>query len=482
MNRRCFLKSLLVSGVASQIAHRQLWARDQKDQKPNVILILIDDMGWRDTGFAGNRFIQTPNIDKLAGRGTIFSQAYAAAPNCAPTRACLLTGQYPPRHGVYTVVDERHAPGSPHHKILAATSKAELKTESITIAEVLKSAGYKTGMVGMWNLGRGRRGPYVPTSQGFDSFSEPKDLGFERNAWFNEKGEYLTDKMTAAGINFIRRSTKSPFFLYLAYHAIHEPFDPKPKLLAACKTRAGASDNDPAYAATVEALDQNIGRLLASLEKLGLDRSTHIIFTSDNGATRQYTAPLRGGKGTLYEGGLRVPAFITGPVVRANQKSQEPISSIDFFPTILNLTHTTPPRGLQLDGVSLAGLLSGKEKSLARRTLFWHFPCYIGPATPASAIRVGSYKLIEFFETGQVELYNLADDPGETKNLAKSDPARTRELLARLRKIQAETKAPIPGKPNPNYDPNASRPRGQNRRNKGSRQHRDKRSKRGTKQ
>jgi len=466
MNRRGFLKSLFASGVASQLAPLQLWAKDRKNRKPNIILILIDDMGWRDTGFSGNRFVKTPHLDKLAGRGTIFTQAYAAAPNCAPTRACLLTGQYTPRHGVYTVVDERHAPGAPHHKILAAPSKAELPAESITIAEVLKSVGYKTGMVGMWNLGRGRRGPHVPTSQGFDFFIEPKGLGFERNAWFNEEGEYLTDEMTTAGIDFIDRSAKSPFFLYLAYHAVHGPFNPKPKLLEACRKRARAEDNDPAYAATIEALDQNIGRIVAVLKRLGLSQDTHIMFTSDNGGTRKYAAPLRGGKGTLYEGGLRVPAFITGPGVRSNRKSGVPISSIDFFPTIMDFTGIAPPGGLKLDGVSLAGLLSGKTSALSRKTLFWHFPCYIGPGAPASAIRVGRYKLIEFFESGQVELYDLTDDPSETRNLAKSKPAVTRGMLAQLRRIQTRTGAPRPGEPNPNYDPEAQRPKGQNRRGK----------------
>jgi len=464
MNRRSFLKSVLAAGAASQLAPGQLWARNPDKRKPNVILILIDDMGWRDTGFAGSRFIRTPNLDKLAGQGTIFTQAYAAAPNCAPTRACLMTGQYTPRHGVYTVVDERHAAGAPHHKILASNSRAELKTEAVTIAELLKSAGYRTGMVGMWNLGRGRRGPFVPTSQGFDYFIEPKRLGFDKDAYSNEDQEYLTDKMTDAGVDFIRKSAKSPFFLYMAYHAIHEPFDPKPELLAACTARAGASRNDPSYAATVEALDQNIGRLSAALKKLGLSDSTNIIFTSDNGATRRYTAPLRGGKGTLYEGGLRVPAFIFGPGVRANQKSKVPISTIDFFPTILDLIGAEPPSNITLDGASLADLLSGKTDSLPRRMLFWHFPCYVGPAAPASAIRVGDYKLIEFFETGAVELYDLAADPGETKNLAKSEPSKSRALLTKLRKIQVDTKAAIPNKPNPNYDPKASRPRGRNRR------------------
>lgn len=417
-------------------------------EQPNLVTILIDDMGWHDTGFSGNKKVNTPNLDRLAKSGIIFTQAYAAAPNCAPTRACLMTGQYTPRHEVYTVVDERHSPGQPHHKIMAAASKPELDSGATTIAEMLKESGYATGMVGMWNLGRGRKGPRVPTGQGFDSYIQPKDLGFERDEYFNAKGEYLTDKLTDSAIEFVRQR-KRPFFLYVAYHAVHSPFKPKPELL---KKNGGDE-----YLATIEALDQNIERLVKALPD-----DTVIIFTSDNGGTRRYVKPLRGGKGTLYEGGLRVPAFACGIGIKSNQTSRVPISTIDLFPTLLELAGVTG--GRDIDGLSLVPLWNGK--TLNRDKIFWHFPCYIGQGKPSSAMRKGNFKLIEFFETGTVELYDLSADPEEQNNLAASKQKLSAELYADLKAWQKDLKAPCPSEPNPNYDPTAVRKKGRNQRGK----------------
>jgi len=428
-------------------------------ERPNFVLIMVDDLGWRDLGYTGNEVIQTPNMDALARSGAVFTRAYAAAPNCAPTRACLMTGQYPPRHGVYTVVDERHAPGSPQHKIIAATSQAELATEHFTLAEALRRHGYATGMVGMWNLGRGRRGPRTPTGQGFDSYIQPKDLGFERDAYFNHKGEYLTDRLTDAGLAFINAQRGKPFCLYLAYHAVHSPFEPKPDLLKKYKGKC----DDPAYAATVEALDQSVGRVVKALDAAGVSEKTYIIFTSDNGGTRRYVAPLRGGKGTLYEGGLRVPAFICGPGIAPKCGYPDPISTIDFYPTLLELAGLPKPERQRLDGVSLAPLVLGKAKRLAPRRLFWHFPCYVGPGKPSSALLSGKYKLIEFFETGSVQLYDLSVDEGESRDLSMDQPQRADKLHQELRKMQKAMNAPRPMQANPNYDPGkvAKKDRGQ---------------------
>lgn len=417
--------------------------------RPNLVVILIDDMGWCDTGFAGNTEINTPHLDRLAKNGIIFQQAYAAAPNCAPTRACLMTGQYTPRHEVYTVVDERHSPGQPHHKIIAASSKPELDSNATTIAERLREAGYATGMVGMWNLGRGRKGPRVPTGQGFNSYVQPKDLGFEKDAYFSADGEYLTDRLTDAAIGFVEGSGK-PFFLYVAYHAIHSPFDPKPDLLE--------KNHGNEYAATIEALDQNIGRLANALPE-----NTVLFFSSDNGGTRRYVEPLRGGKGTLYEGGLRVPAFATGPGITAGQTTQEPVYTIDLFPTLLELACTD--ESPETDGASLVPLWNGGL--LDRKKLFWHFPCYIGQGGPSSAMRKGNFKLIEFFETGSVELYDLSTDPEERNNLAESNKALTAELYTELTAWQTEVGAPRPTEPNPEYDPSADRKKGRDLRGKG---------------
>ena len=424
----------------------------------------MDDIGWRDVGFMGNRFVETPHIDRIAKSGLVFTQAYASAPNCAPTRACLMSGQYTPRHGIYTVVDPRQPPGSPWHKLQAAESKSELDTNIVTIAEALQGGGYATAFFGMWNLGRGRTGPVTPGGQGFQKVVFPENLGFAKDAYFNDNGEYLSDRLTDEVLKFIEQNRKQPFFAYLPDHAIHAPFNPKPDLLAKYKRKAAANNDrrdDPACAATIEAVDQNVGRIMEHLEQLNLSDNTVVIFTSDNGGTQQYTPPLRGGKGELYEGGIRVPLVVTGPAVKMlGSKCDAPVSSVDFHPTLLELAGIKPPEGQALDGVSLVPLFHGAS-TLDRKRLFWHFPCYVGRASPSSAIREGDFKLIEFFEEGgRVELFNLKNDPNEEKNLADLMPDKAAALAKTLRAWQKETNALLPPGPNPNYDPKAERPRG----------------------
>jgi arylsulfatase A-like enzyme len=424
--------------------------------KPNFILILADDMGWNDAGFSGGEFMHTPNLDRMAKEGMVFEEACASAPNCAPTRACLLTGRYPSRHGVYTVVDERHAPGSPHHRILAAASRDSLPTEALTLAEALKPAGYATGMFGMWNLGRGRSGPTTPAGQGFDVFTEPKRLGFEKDAYRDAAGRYSPDVLTDAALKWMESVKDRPFFLYLPFHDVHAPHDPKPELLAK-DARIGVTD--PAHAATVEAMDANVGRLLAALDRSGVAQRTYIIFTSDNGGTRRYVAPLRGGKGTLYQGGIRVPAAIRGPGIKPGSASRVTMLSMDWYPTVMELAEIRISHAAEPDGRSLVPVLSGRAAKL-ERDVFWHFPCYTGGGGPCSAIRSGEWKLIEFFESGTSALYQLTADPGEMHDRSPSEPARAAELLARLHAWQAATGAPRPTQPNPAYDPNSVKQRG----------------------
>lgn len=437
-------------------------ARAAPPEHPNFVIILADDMGWNDARFCGNTNVDTPHLDALAKSGAVFTQACASAPTCAPTRASLLTGQYTPRHGVYNVVDPRHAPGMPHHKILATETRADLTDGTITLAEALRPAGYTSALFGMWNLGRGRNGPGSPTGQGFDLFVEPTDLGFAKDAYCRDDGVYTSDALTDTALDWIKREEDRPFFLYLAFHDVHGPFDPKPELLDKYRRRPGVVD--PELAATVEAMDANVGRLLAGLEKLGLSDRTYVIFTSDNGGVRQTVAPLRGGKGTLYQGGLRVPVIVSGPGIAAGQKLETPILSMDFFPTVLEWAgvHTD---AAAIDGKSLVPLLNGKEKSIAR-DLFWHFPVYSGPTTPCSAIRSGDWKLLEFFESGQTELYDLSRDPVESKNLVASEPERAKELRGKLHAWQNSLAAPCPSSPNPAYDSSApARGGGKARRN-----------------
>ena len=422
-------------------------------------------MGWNDMGFSGNKIIETPRTDEMARKGMIFTNAYASAPNCAPTRACLMSGQYPPRHGVYTVVDERHSPGLPHHRIISSKSKSDLATESVTIAEAMKAGGYATGMFGMWNLGRGKSGPTTPTGQGFDVFREPKSLGFEKDRYFNERGEYLTDSLTTLGIAWMKEHKEKPFFLYMAYHAVHSPFEPKPELVE--KYRGKGAPN-PDYAATVEVVDTNVGRIVDAISEYGLSDNTVVVFHSDNGGTRQYIAPLAGGKGTLYEGGLRVPTAIWGPGIVAGETA-EPMLSMDLYPTMLEMAGIPRSAGHRLDGVSLAPLLTGREDKLDRDSVFWHFPCYIGGGGPSSAMRQGDWKIIEFFENDRHEVYNLDDDPGETRDLAMSETAKAVQLLTDLHAWQESTGAPRPTAPNPAYDPDAPVKRARDERGKSGR-------------
>lgn len=475
---RCRRFIPLVMLVIGQIVSATTWAADAA-RPPNFVVILMDDMGWRDVGFMGNSFVETPHIDALARRGLIFTQAYASAPNCAPTRACLLSGQYTPRHGIYTVVDPRQPVGSAWHKLTAAESKSELDTNIVTIAEALRggaspqlrtesrsdsATSYATAFFGMWNLGRGRSGPVTPGGQGFQKVVFPETIKFGKDEYFDDDGNSLSDRLTDEVLSFVNENRERPFFVYLADHAVHAPYNPKKELLKKYEAKTvknGDRRDDPAYAATIEAVDQNVGRIVETLAKLKLNDKTYVIFTSDNGGTDRYTAPLNGGKGQLLEGGIRVPLAITGPgIKKPGSKSEVPVASIDLYPTLLELAGLPAPSGQVQDGVSMVPLLKG-EQTLKRERLFWHFPCYVGKSTPASALREGDFKLIEYFENGgSHELYNLKTDPGEARNLAKSMPDKGAAMLNTLHEWQSETGALKPSGPNPNYEPKADRPRG----------------------
>jgi len=432
---------------------------------PNVILVLTDDLGWRDLGITGNRFIETPHLDRLARRGVHFTRAYANAPNCSPTRACLMSGQYPPRHGVYTVVDPNQKPGGAWQRLIPARNAPELSSQSVTLAEALRNGGYQTGFFGMWNIGRGRSGPVSPGGQGFGKSVFPDTLGFAKDAYQNARGEFLSDRLTDEVLAFIEKNRESPFFVYFADHAVHAPFQPRADLLQKYTTKreqTGERGQTAEYAATVEAVDQNIGRLVEKLGQLGLTEETLVVFTSDNGGTGSSSAPLRGNKGQLYEGGIRVPLLMAGAGVQSpGREVAESVLSIDLYPTLLELAGLPPPEGQPLDGRSLTPLLAGGTE-WPSRDLFWHFPCYAGRGAPSGVIQAGRYKLLEFFESpDRPELYDLEADPGEQRNLAGQDPRRTEELRARLQAWREQTGALMPTK-NPDFDPSARRQRGEN--------------------
>lgn len=454
-----------------------VWSNNQ--DKTNFIFILIDDMGWRDVGFMGNDFIDTPHIDRIASEGIFFTDAYTNAPNCAPTRACILTGQYMPRHGVYTVGESKR--GDSRNKLIPIENKQFLPKDSVTVASALKKAGYTSACVGMWNLGRSREPENMPLARGFDYAIEPKRLGFRnqlqgssnRNSGgpaldYFEGDEYVTDRLTDEGIAFMKRSGDKPFFLYQAYHAVHRPYHAKPELINKYRKKSpDASQYTIDYAATVDALDHNIGRLFDALEALGKLDNTVIFFISDNGGDMGQgngsNAPLKGGKGQLYEGGIRVPLAIWYPkLIKAGGVSDVPIMSFDFYPTMLEMAGVPAPNNHILDGESLMPLLSAKG-SIKRDTLFWHFPCYLGRTAPVGAVRHGDFKLIEYFEDGRLELFNLKDDIGETDNLVEEMPQNAAELRKLMVNWRNEIKAPVPTELNPDYDPAATRNRGGNR-------------------
>jgi arylsulfatase A-like enzyme len=423
------------------------------------VFIFIDDLGWRDLGCFGSRYYETPNIDKLAGEGMVFTSAYSNAPNCAPTRACLMSGQYTPRHGVYTV-------GSPERgktrlrKLIPIPNKTNLDSKIVTIPEALKSAGYTSACIGKWHLGD--KEPFRPEDRGFD-------VVFRRNrrSHFMANGEYLTDRLTNEASEFIEQNRDRPFFLYLAHHTVHTPIQAKKDIIEKYKKKKPSGEhNNPTYAAMIESMDQSVGTVCDKLDELGLRDNTVVFFFSDNGGYANATsmAPLRGSKGMLYEGGIRVPMIARWPgKIKARSACDVPVIGIDFYPTFLKMAGAPKPLGHLLDGESIMPLLKGAS-NLKRKAIFWHFPAYLEPynkkqgpwrTTPAGAVRQGDWKLIEFFEDGKIELYNLKNDISETNDLAKTKPAKAKELHKALVEWRKSVNAPVPTEKNPRYDPAA---------------------------
>ena len=415
-------------------------------QQPNIVLIYVDDLGWKDVGFNGSLYYETPNMDQVASEGIIFTHAYANAPNCAPSRASLMTGLYTPRHGIYTV-------GSPargweeHRLMVPPPNTTDLSLSFVTLAEALQQAGYATGHFGKWHLGDTG---FHPEDQGFDVNVGGYFSGSPRGGYFapynnpalvdGPEGEHLTERLTDEAITFITDNRDRPFFLCLAYYAVHTPIQARAELVSQYENKPpdGGQDNRT-YAAMIETTDVNIGRLMRHLDALNLSHETVVIINSDNGGAIQATSnePLRGHKGMLYEGGIRVPLAMRWPnTIAPGRIDATPIIGLDLYPTLVDITGAAPLE-YNLDGVSLLPILDDSG-SLAERNLYWHFPAYlempraypgIWRITPAGAIRRGHYKLIEFFEGGVVELYNLSNDPGEANNLADRMP----ELAATMR-------------------------------------------------
>ena len=455
-------------------------APEAPEKKLNFVFILIDDMGWTDLACYGSKFYETPNIDKLASEGVRFTDAYAACPVCSPTRGSILTGRYPASTGVTDWL-----PGfstRPDHKVLQAKTLQQLPLSEVTIAEALKPHGYVSASIGKWHLG----GPkYFPDQQGFDVNVGGTSAGMAKSHFCPESygathlkgpdGEYLADRLTREAEGFIEKNRDNPFFLYLAHYAVHIPIEGRPDLVEKFKSKAkdGELHANWQYAAMVESVDESVGRVLKKLEDCGIADRTVIIFTSDNGGlcTESRAAgvamsnlPLRQGKAYLYEGGIRVPLAIKWPgVTRPKQTCYEPVSSVDFLPTIMEMAGVKQHSGPALDGVSLAPLLKRTGK-LNRDAIYWHYPHYcisenpvpmipsdgkIG-GRPSGAIRSGDYKLIEFYEDGRTELYNLKDDIGEQHDLAREKPEKAAEMRDMFAKWRESVGAKMPT-PNPDY-------------------------------
>jgi arylsulfatase A-like enzyme len=458
-------------------------------RKPNVIFILADDMGWTDLGCQGSKYYESPNIDRLAAQGRRFTNGYSCGPNCTPTRAALMTGQYGPRTGAYTVgsidrFDWQSRPLRPVDNVV------NLPLEKMTVAQAMKSAGYATAMFGKWH--NGTQGAYHPSQRGFDEAitSQGAHFDFKTEPQVDyPKGQYLADFLTDRAVDFIKRKKDGPFFLYLPHFAVHAPHNAKPELIAKFKDKAPAGGHyDPTYAAMIYSVDESVGRILALLDELKIADNTLVIFSSDNGGVGGYkragvetgkeitdNAPLRGGKGMLYEGGVRVPFIFRWPGhIAAGTTSGEPICSVDLFPTLVELAAASRPTNHVLDGVSVTPVLFSRDPkaSLGRDAIYWHFPGYLGAkpgnwrTTPAGAIRSGDYKLIEFFEDGRLELYDVTKDISQTNNLAAKEPAKVKELHEKLIAWRQSVGAKMPTKNTEQADDAAGGKKKQRKRNR----------------
>jgi arylsulfatase A len=439
--------------------------------KPNFVFFLVDDFGWGALSSMGSKFHETPNIDKLASSGMRFSNGYAACTVCSPSRAAILTGVYPGRSHLTDWIAGH--PGR-DKKLKIPDWQMYMDHERILLPEALKENGYKTFFLGKWHLmpkGKTSKEHY-PTSHGFDvniggrEWGQPKGKGryfhpFDMPNVTSKEGDFLTDRLTDYAVDLIAENKKDPFLLYFSYYTVHSPIMGKPELVEKYKAKAKTGkfkQKNAAYAAMVQSLDESVGRVIAELEKAGVADNTYIIFTGDNGADyHEYCGGLKKRKAFSYEGGIREPFFIAGPGIKADSTSDIPVIGTDFYPTILDLAGIPLKPEQHEDGVSLVPILK-KGKGIKKRSLYWHYPHY-HRTRPYGAVRNGDWKLIEFFEDGRLELYNLKDDIAERTNLAKKMPEKADELLKELKawrkSVKAQMMSPIPNSENVKVEDNA---------------------------
>ncbi len=458
-SRRDFVKAVGFGAVGWAVSDVAGAAEAAGDKRPNIIFILGDDLGWAELGCYGNTFNETPNLDRLAKQGVRFTDAYAAAPVCSPYRAALMTGLYPVRFGITDY--------------LRPDDKNHLPPQCLTIAEVLRKAGYATGIIGKWHLsGYANHGAQElpPAMLGFEETIVSENRGIGAGSYFHPyhfnreivkrlpEKEHLVDRCNIEAVDFIERHKSEPFFLYLSHYAIHTKLEGKPEFVSHFEKKAGAGKgqtarrNNPHLAALLKSIDEGVGMIMEKLDALGLAERTIIVFTGDNGGESLVTsnAPLRAGKSTLYEGGIRVPLIVRyPPVTPPGAVCTAPTSNIDFYPTFREMVgmRAVDPTHV-VDGVSILPLLANPSSELKPDTLFWHYPLdkphFLGGRS-AGAARKGRWKLIEFFDSGQKELYNLADDIGEQNNLADKDPQKVADLQKLLAAWRKDVGAKIPG-------------------------------------
>ena len=435
--------------------------------KPNLIYILADDLGYTDLAVNGSKYYETPNLDRLAAQGMRFTN-YHNCQNCTPTRAAIMSGQYGARTGVYTVGGTDRFDWS-KRPLRPVDNVTNLPLDRVILPQTLKAAGYATAMFGKWHIGQ--QGAYLPGARGFDEaiVSNGAHFDFATNPKTDyPKGQYLADFLTDRAVDFIRRKKGGPFFLYLPHFGVHSPHHAKPELVARFKGKPGVGGhNNPVYAAMIASVDESVGRIMALLDELKLADNTVVVFSSDNGGEGGYAreglarnagditdnAPLRHGKGSLYEGGTRVPFIARWPGrIAPGTTDNTPLIHVDVHPTLAALAGAKLPEKQIFDGESFAPLMLSRGARLAREAIFQHFPGYLGAGvdqfrtTPVTTMIAGDWKLMEFLEDGRLELYNLRDDLGETKNLAASNPSKAKELHAKLVAWRAAIKAPMPAK------------------------------------
>jgi len=441
-------------------------------QKPNFVFLLVDDLGWGDFGCYGAEFHETPNIDKLASQGMMFNNGYAACTVCSPSRAAILSGCYPARlHLTDWIAGHRH----PYAKLSVPDWKTKLDHERVLLPEALKEAGYATAFLGKWHLmpiGKEDFDQHYPTSHGFDvniggrEWGHPKGPGryFSPFGMPNlddgKPGDFLTDKLTDAAVDFLDTMNKDkPFLMYFAYYTLHAPVMASPELVKKYTEKAKTFENkkneyiNPKRAGMVESLDQSVGRIMQKLEQMSVADNTVVILTGDNGGDYdQTTAGLKGYKGFSHEGGTREPFVVKWPgKTKAGSTCEEMVIGTDFYPTMLEMAGLPQKPDQHKDGISIVPLLTGKSKNLDRDMLYWHYPHY-HRTKPYGAIRHGNWKLIEFFENGTLELYDLKNDPNETKNLATNQPEKAQKLLKELVAWRKQVGAQMMPD-NPKYDP-----------------------------